>query len=324
MEVTKDQYWSIVSSFDNIPTEQSKCWIDAIYSQSAARLVYFVNSVENPNVACVGYSSYHRFLGRHLHIEGLCLNNKVPVSEIKSFFTALTEEDYSYISFSDIYEYRPDFEVAIRRAGFIRPAGISLCPLTMMIDLQSNFTFHKTWVRGVKKSIASGNTFEFIKEPNHDYAVIFEGLFKSMSERKGLKSYPKAYQVEKLLSQNSPYHLFVIKNKCGNIISARVEYTNQNLVYDIWAANSDEAMKTGAAYHIQEEVFNFYKNLNYSKFDYGRIPPSADYMDNIYLAKSYSGGYPVAYNGQWEYSKSNLYSFLLSFRAFILNKQRRY
>jgi len=324
MKIEKEQYWELIKQIDNVPTEQSYWWIDAIYSEIESHLVYYIDSIEKPKISCVGLISKHRFIGKSLHIEGLCSGKQISESDIKSFFSSLINDNYDYISFSDICEYNPIFEVAIRRAGYIRPAGISLCPLTMMVDLQANFSFHRQWKRAVKKSIESGNLFEHIENPNHQSAVVFEELFKGMSARKGLGSYPKAEQVEKLLSKDTPYSLFVIRNNKGEIISSRIEYANQDLVYDVWAANSEEAMKTGAAYHIQEGVFNYYKGKGYSRFDYGRIPPSADYMDNIYIAKSYSGGFPVAYNGQWEFSKSNLVSYLLSFRSFILNRQRRY
>lgn len=221
---------------------------------------------------------------------------------------------------SDISEYDPNFEVGIRRAGFVRPLGLSVCPLTMIVDFSLPFSFHRQWKRNVKKSKECGNYFYLVEKPTYEDAKDFEHIFKQMSERKSLGAYHTAEQVLALLGDK--FKLFFIENKNHERISARIEYTNGNSVYDVWAASTKEALKTGASYHIQEQIFEFFKSQGFEKFDYGRISPSADYMDNIYLAKTYSGGHPISYNGQWYFSQSPFLTFVMSFYQYFVKKRR--
>ena len=107
-------------------------------------------------------------------------------------------------------------------------------------------------------------------------------------------------------------------------ICERISYINNNQVYDVYAANSDTAMSVGAAYLIQEGIFQYFKEQGYEKFDYGRIPPSDGKMDNIYIAKSYSGGRPIGYNGAWEYCNKLWRAYFYSLMSFFVHHTTMY
>lgn len=92
----------------------------------------------------------------------------------------------------------------------------------------------------------------------------------------------------------------------------------------MYAANSDEAISVGAAYMIQEEIFQYFKEQGFDRFDYGRISPSNGKMDNIYIAKSYSGGRPIGYNGEWEFCNKQWRAYFYSLMAFAVQHLSRY
>ena len=106
-------------------------------------------------------------------------------------------------------------------------------------------------------------------------------------------------------------------------LSARVVYITKKIAYDVYAANSDEGIKSGAAYYIQEKILYYLKQNGVEIFDYGRIPPSNDEMNNIYVAKSYSGGVPMQYNGQWIFNKSRKIDLIYNLLKYY-KEQRRY
>ena len=83
-------------------------------------------------------------------------------------------------------------------------------------------------------------------------------------------------------------------------------------------------MSVGAAYLIQEGIFQYFKEQGYEKFDYGRIPPSDGKMDNIYIAKSYSGGRPIGYNGAWEYCNKLWRAYFYSLMSFFVHHTTMY
>lgn len=225
------------------------------------------------------------------------------------------------INISDIEKYSTIFEIGIRQAGFIRPIGLHLCPMTLIVDLKQPFSFHRNWRRCVKKSMDCGHVFEYVEKPTIHDAKEFVNLFDQLKVRKNLGFSLKEKQILKLLQGS--FHLFFIR-KGDKRIAGRIAYTHGEQVYDVYAANSNEAIHSGAAYRIQEGILQYFVRQGYSYFDYGRISPSADGMNDIYLSKSYSGGYPIAYNGEWFFCRSIFLTYMYSFFLHVIHKQRLY
>lgn len=321
MIVSKDDFFKYQSKIEVVPFSQSEAWLDANH-ESQEGIVYFVNKIDLPSICCYGECYHQRFIGRRLIINGISCSKGVDADNLRDFFKDIRDNGFDVVTISDISEYDPSFEVGIRRAGFIRPLGLNLCPLTMMVNLQGEFTFHRNWKRNVKKSIAAGNSLIHVDNPTIDDANCFVNLFVKMQDRKSLGYMITPESIDTLLK--GPFDLFFIEDSVGERISGRIEYKNENFVYDIYAANISNGIKSGAAYHIQQGIFEYYKEKGVELFDYGRIPPSATEMDNIYVAKKYSGGYPIGYNGQWIYSNATWKLYLLSCNDFIHYKQHIY
>jgi hypothetical protein len=120
------------------------------------------------------------------------------------------------------------------------------------------------------------------------------------------------------------FFLSLVRNAEGKPLCGRMTYLRAGHAYDVYAANSDESLTTGAVYQNQQQLLEYLKAIGATDFDYGRIPPGRDTMDNIYVAKSYSGGHPVLYNGEWEYNKSNAINWFYSMYRYCLHKAKRY
>ena len=320
MIVDRDLFFKIQHKINNTPFNQTEQWLEG---SSVGEFMYFADNVECPHICCWGRVFVRKFIGKQLMIDGLSVSPAILPTEINNFFSDIVSLRYSIIDVSDISDYDPNFEIQIRQAGFLRPLGLTLCPLTLHVNLQKPFVFKRNWSRLVRKAIKHGISFVVVKKPTLEELTIFVNLFNQLAVRKNLRFNINAINLL-FLFKSDKYKLFFAKHNNGDFLSGRIIYISNDIAYDTYAANSDIALQYGAAYFLQEKILYFLKDLGVKKFDYGRISPSADNMNNIYLAKSYSGGEPIQYNGQWQYSKSQIIAFLYSFHSFFVNACRRF
>ena len=316
MRVEKDEYFKLQGRIKDIPFVLSREWHDM--TSKGSEMAYYVSQTDDPRICCFGYVSNSRFRGKSLRIEGVSMEPDANITELRTFYQSIVAEGYSYIKLSDIWKYNPIFEVGVRRAGFIRPIGLSLCPMSLEMDFSKEFQFHRKWRSHVRKSIGAGNTFYVVDNPTTEDAEDFRRMFLEQKERKNLGYCFSVEELKTLLNGN--YKLFFVKNKEGKNVSGRIVYIYNKKSYDITTANSYEGISTGAVYQLQQEMLEYMKTAGIQIFDYGRIPPTADYMDDIYIAKSYSGGLPIGYNGQWVYTKSMWKEYIQSLYLFIYRK----
>lgn len=321
MKVTQEKFFNLISEFDVIPFEQSKGWHDSIDFPNRE---YHIDSDENPQIGFCGLVTNSRILGKKLIIESYCHKNGLSAKQITQFFKDIIDSgDYEIVYLSDIEQVNPSVQVALRRAGFLRPLAMKLCPMSLIVDTDKDFNFHRNWRRGVNKSIKSGNNFEVHVKPDSEILKAFVVLFNELRDRKSL-SFGLTESGLKSLFDTPDYVLSMVRDPNGKPLCGRITYIKNGHSYDVFAANSDESLAVGAVYHNQQSLLEYLKSIGCMDFDYGRIPPGRDAMDNIYLAKSYSGGYPVVYNGEWEYTKSNLKNWLYSMYRYCFHKSKRY
>lgn len=323
MLVNKEEYFSLLAKIDSIPFVQSRPWIECHSKGNEESVIYIVNSNQDIRMCCIGLISVHRFIGKTLIINGVCRKHDVNETELRKFFQSILELNYDVVYVTDGEKYNSEFELAIRRAGFIRPLGLQLSPMTLYVDLQKPFSFHRNWRRNVKKSIECGNTFRFVEKPSKQDAQDFVNLFKEQSKRKGLK-YSFSSEEILFLLKDSRYRMVMVSNKEGKSIAGRLLFISGNMSYDVYAANSNEGISTGAVYQVQEGMLNYLKSTGAYFFDYGLIPPRADEMDDIYLAKSYSGGYAVGLNSEWYFGRSMFKHYFTSFYRYFIRKNKMY
>lgn len=324
MKINKEIFFESQAKLDRIAFTQTQEWFNSCGYEKNCQVVFFVNDDHNVKIACWGVITTSKLLGKKLIINGISSNKNLSEKDYKHFFCSILEEGYDMIDLSDIDEYDVNFEVGIRRAGFTRPFGINLCPLSIIVDIENRkYSFHRNWRRQVQKSKEASNQFMMVENPSMKDLDKFVNLFNALKNRKSLQFSLSKEELAELFKSDK-YKLFFVKNKEGKEVCGRIEFMHNGLVYDVYAANSNEALASGAVYHIQEEIFNSCSNMGGNYFDYGRISPSADHMDNIYVSKSYSGGRIVQYNGQWHYAKSKIKDTLYTFYRFGIKKSRNY
>ncbi|MFA5540263.1 MAG: hypothetical protein WC984_01160 [Bacteroidales bacterium] len=319
MIIDRIEFFKLQKQFSNIPFSQSEEWLNSLGNLDNVK--FYIDDVNDPCICAWGILYKRRFIGKHLLIDGITKKN-IEIKTIKSFFLNIISNDYSIVEVSDIDFYKETFEIGVRQAGFFRPI-LSLCPLTLIVELNKDLNFHRNWRRNVKKAISEGCLFYEERRPTIENLEIFISLFNQLKNRKELGFSLNSESLLKLFACDN-YKLFYVKDKNGIFLSGRIIYINGDRSYDIFAANSNDGILKGAAYYIQEKILYYLKDNGVSIFDYGRISPSADNMNNIYNAKSYSGGFPVQYNGQWSYSKKKYLYMLYEIYKFLVRKQRRY
>lgn len=322
MKVDKETFFALQAKIKDVPYSQSLGWHETAYKKIASQLVYYVNTLDDPRMCCFGYVSKKRFFGRVLSIHGITRKDDVNTTEFRTFFKSIVEEGYEMINIMDLGKYSADFEVGIRRAGFVHPFGLTLCPMSLIVNLKDHFKFHRKWRSHVRNSVSFGNYFYPVESPTKADAEEFARMFGELKDRKKLNYNCEPDNIMYMVSHN--YKLFFIKDKDGRNIAGRLEYICGKNVYDIYAANTNDGLSSGAVYHLQEEILNYLAEHKYNEFDYGMIPPSDNHMDDIYIAKSYSGGIPIAYNGQWQYCKSLIKKYIVSFMTFYLHHSQLY
>jgi len=318
MIIDRHKFFNIQKSFSNVPFNQTEAWLET--TGGIENTVFFIDREDNPQLCCWGRVFNRKFIGVHLLIDGLSANTS-NIKHIRDFFQNVVSNGYTIIEVSDIGYYNSNFEIGIRQAGFVRPL-LSLCPLTLLVNLQEDFQFHRNWKRNVRKATTNNINFKVVDKPAIQDCEVFSSLFNQLKDRKGLGFNVIPESLYKLLASEE-YKLFFAMGENNKYLSARVVYITKKSAYDVYAANSGEGIKSGAAYYIQENILYYLKQNGVETFDYGRIPPSSNEMNNIYVAKSYSGGVPMQYNGQWVFNKSRkidlIYNLLKYYR-----KQRRY
>lgn len=322
MHIDQKTFFQLQQKMSSIPFNQTEEWLNHAKGNASINVRFYVDSLEESHIACYAFLSKSRLFGQRMSIDGICKAAICNSEHIRAFFKSIVEDGADLTHISDVDEYDPSFEVGIRRAGLVRPLGLHLCPMSMIVDLQKPFQFHRNWRRNVKKAKEQGCRFMVKDNPIIEDAQEFVRLFGELKERKGLSFSLTPEKIMTLLKGN--YKLFFVENSNGINICGRISYMNNGLVYDVYAANSDEAISMGAAYLIQESIFQYFREQGFEKFDYGRISPSVGKMDNIYIAKSYSGGRPIGYNGEWNFCKKPWKNFFFSFNKFYIHDGTMY
>jgi len=321
MKVDKDTFFKIIYKFDVVPFLQSKGWYESMNFQN---VVFYVDSDSDPNIGCWGVITTHKVIGCKLIIDAYCHKSQISPKQITKFYSDIIDScEYDTVYLSDIEKADANTQIALRRSGFIRPLALTLCPMSILVDTTKDFSFHRNWRRQVTKSVNSGSKFEIYTTPSDEVLEIFVNMFNELKDRKSLGFGISVQGLRAMLNTND-FFLSLVRNENGKPLCGRITYLRNNHAYDVYAANSDEALATGAVYQNQQQLFEYLKSIGTIDFDYGRIPPGRDSMDNIYIAKSYSGGEPIIYNGEWEYTKSSKINWFYSLYRFCIRKAKRY
>jgi len=228
---------------------------------------------------------------------------------------------FDYTEINSAVKSSPEFEVEVRRAGYLRPLWGRRCPMTIDVDIEET-KISRLWKRSIRKAINKGLAdARIISQPSERDCSLFFSMFSEMKERKGIGHTPSIPELCELLSDSS-MKLFVINDSKG-IVAGRIVWVHKDRAYDVYAANSNRARTCSASYKLMFDIFNYLKNEGVKKFDFGRIGPGKTSLDSVFTFKRGSGGEMISYNGEWVHSKSLLKSIgVVGYLALVKKQQR--
>lgn len=322
MIVNKQDFFKAQQRLESIPFNQTEEWFEKCgFKESDS--IFFIDDLSNPHIGCWGLIFNRKFIGKQLNILGESYKNIITSHHIRDFYMKINSSQFDFIEISSFQIHDVKFEIGIRRAGFLRPMIANLSPLTIIISTSEIRKTHKTWNKNLRLSSNANLTFKCIENPTIESIEVFCKIFNELKALKKL-SYDLTPNSMINFFKSGKYKLFFVYNEEMTPICARIVYISGITSYDVHAANSEEARKCGAAYFIIEEIIKYMNNRGVEYFDYGMISPSNNEMDEIYRAKSYSGGTPTLYNGQWVYYKSKWVEYLINGYFYFIKKASRY
>ncbi|MFS4416411.1 hypothetical protein [Maribacter sp. 2307ULW6-5] len=315
-------FFTLQKKLKRIPYSQSEGWYRSQIKKNH-KIVFFVNDEEDVKIALWGKEQKIPFSNKKLLlVNGETTSEHINENEVREFYTKLTALNYVGFELDSNNRYDVEFEIGIRRAGFVRPIGSFSCPLTIIFRLQEDFGFNRNWKRNVKKAIASELIFEEVVDISATVITSIVSMFKEMAELKKLGHQLEEHSLKALLKTRD-MRLFMVYDKQGLPLAARVIHINKPFASDVYAANSLTARDNGATYYMMQNIFETLKQENYAEFDFSRIPPSNHATDSVYLFKNASRGEKISYNGEWSYHKSKRIELLLFlYKSFKMKKQR--
>lgn len=262
-------------------------------------------------------------MGRVIDIVGEIQKSTVSKQMITQFFQGIIENSQAeMITYNSIREYKVEQEIGIRCAGFVRPFGNRVCPLTQIINLQSDRNCNRNWKRNLKKAVDNGLIYEVIDRPTEQDADTVCRLFDELKQRKSLAFSLNKEKVTNLLKQPEYSLHYVVRE--NSVLCARIIYSHEGQAADVFAANSFEAMKYSATHFIMEQVFAWLKENGMETFDFSRISPSAYETNTIYQFKEAAGGYPVQYLGEWIWTRKHRTLLLFCIYNFFIHRKHSY
>lgn len=304
-----------------IPFSQSEAWYNYMISKQK-KIALFIDNNDNPNLFTWGIEEKTplsnkkiiRFEGESYNI----INDKL----ITEFYSKLCQLDYLAIEINSNNRYYIDFEIGIRRAGFLRPIASFNCPLTLEINFKNDIIYNRNWKRNYKLAVKNNLIFEEVKNLEEIHFEQIEKMFYEMSILKSLNYKIQKKELKALLTSNF-IRTFFVYDKTMQPLASRIIYYDKNLSADVIAANSNKAREFGATFFIIQNILELLKKEEVKCFDFSRIAPSTNDSDNVYLFKNSIESEKVQYNGEWSFYKNKTMELAMFFyKIFKLKKQR--
>lgn len=305
-----------------IPFEQSCVW-RKFKDSSGVSYMYFIDQSNDPHLACWGKVFKKLYIGRVLNIVGEIKKTGLSQKQIKFFFQSIiADAQCDMIIFNSNSLYDCVYEIGLRRAGFIRPLGNRMCPLTILVDIQNERKFDRQWKRNLKKAVEEELIFEIVENPQIQDARVVSTMFEELKKMKSLNYTLNPDGVYNLLSDNK-FILYYVK-KDNRYLCSRIIYVECSWAFDVFASNSFESRKYSATNYLMEKIFDHLKDKGVKMFDFSRIPPSNNDTDSVYLFKNSSGGFPAQYMGEWVWCKKKILSLIFCVYNFYIKKTHQY
>jgi len=319
--IDSSTFFNIIKSFEIIPYTQLKGMYDFHALSGTNRIHFFVNSINDPTIACFGHEK--KFLNKKMIlIEGECYANTsaLKTERIRSFFSELCQLGYDFVEVCSNDKYNFDYETALRQAGYLRPVGQFSMPNTKIIDLTQEVKYNRNWKRNIKKAIGNELEFEIINDVNTKDCQDFQRMYQEMSIRKTMSQSLSVEQIQALCKTENFQLFFVL---LGNVRIAGI------LIYKIkahagggFAATNKIALDLSASFLMYSALFDYLKKNGFQTFDMEKLLPSTKSVNSVFLFKNGIEGKHIVLNGEWAWYKKDYYRPLMYFVKKYLMKKR--
>lgn len=317
----KNSYFQILEKFEIVPYTQSRGWCEMQSLYKPERVKYFVNDMDNPTIACFAHEK--KMLGvRMIVIEEEAYKDELAHSpaEIKKFYEIINASGYKIIEISSNSKYDFDYEIALRQAGFLRPVGLFSLPSTKIIDLTNPIGYNRDWKNNLKKAAKNGLEFEPVERVEKFHSEEFIKIYSEMSRSKSIGIPFNAELIEKLCSTGEFKLFFVLRN--GVRIASTIIFQRNESALSLYAASGSIARSTSASYFMYDELFKYLADSGVKTFDMGKLLPSKEPVNNVFLFKNGIEGKHIQLNGEWARYSNPFYRFSMYFvKRYILKRK---
>lgn len=315
-------YFKKIQEFDHIPYVQSRAWHNYLIRRGE-KLAYFIDNSNDTLIAFFGREKHIPYTKcKLLLIDTPLIKSGLSEKTIRSRFLPILQEEYLGMEIDSISEYSIDYEIGLRRAGFVRPLKLSKCPMTILVQLDRPFNFDTKWKHNVKSALECGISVKEVINPTIEDAENFSVLFKETRENKGLKYDLSSEAILTLLNGPDVRLFFALEN--NNVVSAQIIYVNNGYCYSIFRANSMRSRDNNSSYLIYNTVLETLAKEQNIYIDLGRIPPSNNETDKVYHFKNHTRGVKIQYNGEWVFYKNKRIEDLMFFYKHYVLRLNRY
>ncbi|MDR0231336.1 MAG: hypothetical protein LBI82_04375 [Dysgonamonadaceae bacterium] len=309
----KQKYFELIKDFEYVPFNQSEGWYSFHAYKDPERIIFIVDSIENPTIACFAHVKKFLWL-KLLMIEGECFHvDKISHQKIREFYSEITTLNYDMIEINSFHVYDHEYVIGIRQAGYLRPVGMFSTPNSILVDLQKSITYNRNWRRNLETAQKSNLKFEIIPNPDEKEIETFAKMYRNLTEDKKFSSMATEKQISVLLEDTNFSLGYVVGEQDCQIHSGIIFYKKRDYSVGVFAAKKEIAKKNGATFFMYDELFSYLRNHHFSYFDMAKITPSTHSKNNIFLFKNGIKGRYVLYAGEWAWYKNSLYRVLMYF-----------
>lgn len=316
--ITENIFFEIIKPFKLVDFTQTKGFL-SIYDSINGKVIYLVDSIENPRIACFGHIK--SFFGlKLLIVNGPCIKySEYKSSLIKNFYQEFPSLGFDMIEINSGLKYNFEYEFGIRRAGFLRPVGDFSIPISNWINLKEDLFYDSNWKRNLRKAQEEGLTFQVKDKITEEEALILSDFYNNFCKEKGFPhSLLKNYLYKLLNSENFSFATVVDSKGLTSFIIFHHLNKHAGLYY---AAKNEEAKQTGATFFMYDKLFNFLKDQEYDTFDMEKLLPSTHGTNGVFLFKNGIKGEHVLYNGEFSWYKKQIYRPLMyPVKKYIMKK----
>ena len=322
MEIISDKqkYFELIKDFEYIPVTQSEGWYDFHAYKNPERIIFIVDALDNPAIAC--FAHVKKFLHlKMLQIEGEATIRKTMTSkQIQLFYREITNLGYDFIETNSQAIYNPEYEIGIRKAGYLRPVGLFSTHLSVLVDLNKALTLSSNWEKNLKIASRQKFSFEVVELIQEKHIQEFLSQYKTLLNDKKFDFQLNKDQISQLLTDQS-FGLANIKDEEDSIIACFVFYKHEKYAESIFRTKKDSARKTGATFFLYVKLLDFLRKNGVEYFDMGRITPGNKSKDGVADFKTGIKGALIIYNGEWSWYKKPLYRPLMYFvKKYLFNR----